>query len=68
MSDILKFVFYYGLVTVQSNEMGVYLSEFKFGEMDLNTHKTWTVEHLNDWLTTCFQLNPDVYIVGVHAL
>ena len=61
-------VFYYGSGTVRSNEMGVDLSEFQFVEMYLTAPKTWTVEQLNDWLTSCFQLNPEVYTVGVHAL
>jgi hypothetical protein len=44
MSDIVKFVFYYGMGNVQSNDMGVDLSEFKYSEMDLTAPKTWTVE------------------------
>jgi hypothetical protein len=64
MSDIVKFVFYYGMGNVLSNDMGVDLSEFKYLEMDLTAPKTWIVEQLKDWLTSLFWLNP----VRVHAL
>jgi hypothetical protein len=68
MSDIVKIVFYYGLGSVRSNEMGVDLSEFKSVEMDLTGPRTWTIEQVKDWLIECFRLNPEVHTVGVHAL
>ena len=40
MSDIVKIVFYYGLGSVRSNEMGVDLSEFKSVEIDLTAPRT----------------------------
>jgi hypothetical protein len=51
MTDVVKIVFYYGLGSVRSNEMGVDLSEFKSVEMNLTVPKTWTMEQVKDWLT-----------------
>jgi hypothetical protein len=67
MSDIVKFVFHYGMSNVRSNEMAVDLSEFKYLEM-VNAPKTWTVEQLKNWLAGLCRLNPEMYTVGVHVL
>jgi hypothetical protein len=68
MTDVVKIVFYYGMGSVRSNEMGVDLSEFKSVEMNMTAPRTWTIEQVKDWLTECFGLNPEVHTVGVHAL
>jgi hypothetical protein len=68
MSDVVKFVFYYGPGTVQTNEHGADLSEFKYVELDLTAPPTWTVGQLKEWLSGCLGLNPETYTVGVHAL
>ena len=68
MSDLVKFVFYYGFGTVQTNEQGADLSEFDFVELDLTAPQTWSVSQLKEWLTGCLGLNPQTYTVGVHAL
>lgn len=68
MTDVVKIVFYYGMGSVRSNEMGVDLSEFKYVEMNMTAPRTWTIEQVKDWLTECFGLNPEVHTVGVHAL
>jgi hypothetical protein len=48
MIDIVKIVFYYDLGSVQSNDMGADLSEFKSVEMDLIAPRTWTIEQVKD--------------------
>jgi hypothetical protein len=68
MSDIVKFVFYYGSGTVLTNEHGVDLSQFQYVELDLTAPQTWTVSQLKEWLVGCLGLNPETYTVGVHAL
>lgn len=67
MSDLVKFVFYYGSDTVQTNEQGVDLSQFNYVELDLTAPQTWSVSQLKEWLTGCLRLNPETYTVGVHA-
>ena len=39
MSDVVKFVFYYGPGTVQTNEIGVDLSDFQYIEVPLQPQK-----------------------------
>ena len=68
MSDVVKFIFYYGPGTVQTNEIGVDLSDFQYIEVALTAPKTWSVSQLTDWLTGCLGLNAETYTVGVHAL
>ena len=48
MSELVKFVVHYGSGTVQTNQMGADLSEFKFIELELTAPKTWTVSQLTD--------------------
>jgi hypothetical protein len=43
MSDVVKFVFYYGHGTVQTSEMGADLSEFNHIEVPLTAPQTWSV-------------------------
>ena len=56
MSDVVKFIFYYGPGTVQTNEMGADLSDFQYVEVPLTAPKTWSVSQLTDWLTGCLGL------------
>ena len=46
MTDIVKIVFYYGMGSVRSNEMGVDLSEFKYVEMSMTAPRTWTIDRM----------------------
>ena len=68
MSDVVKFVFYYGSGTVVTDEHGADLSQFQYVELDLTTPQIWTVSQLKEWLVGCLGLNPEKYTVGVHAL
>src|SRR4051812_17406617 len=68
MSDIVKFIFYYCRGTVQTNEIGVDLSEFAYIEVPLNDPQKWSISQVTDWLTTSLGLNTEKYTVGVHAL
>ena len=68
MSDVVKFVFYYGPRIVQTNEIGADLSEFQYIEVPLTAPQTWSISQLTDWLTVCLGLNTETYTVGVHAL
>ena len=68
MSDVVKFVFYYGPGTVQTNEIGVDLSEFQYIEVPLTDPQTWSISQVTDWLTASLGLNTETYTVGVHAL
>jgi hypothetical protein len=43
MCDVVKFVFYYGPGTVQTNEMGADLSDFQYIEVPLTAPQTWYV-------------------------
>ena len=43
MSDVVKFVFYYGDGSVQQNEDGMNLSQFQHIELDLTAPKNWSV-------------------------
>jgi hypothetical protein len=40
MSDVVKFVFYYGSGTVVTNEHGADLSQFQYVELDLTAPQT----------------------------
>ena len=40
MSDVVKFVFYYGPGTVQTNEIEVDLSDFQYIDVPLTAPKT----------------------------
>ena len=68
MSDVVKFVFYYGEGSVQQNEDGMDLSQFQHIELDLTAPKNWSVSQLKYWLAECLGLNAETHIVGVHAL
>ena len=68
MSDLVKFVFYYGPGTVQTNEIGVDLSDFQYIDVPLTAPKTWSLRQLTEWLTGCLGLNTETHTVGVHAL
>ena len=43
MSDVVTFIFYYGPGTIQTNEIGVDLSEFEHIEVPLTAPQTWSV-------------------------
>jgi hypothetical protein len=68
MSDVVTFIFYYGPGTVQTNEIGVDLSEFKHIEVPLTAPQTWSLSQLKEWLTTCLGMNTETHTVGIHAL
>ena len=68
MSDVVKFVFYYGSGTVQTTETGADLSEFDYIEVPLTAPQTWSVSQLKEWVTTSLWLNTETHTVGVHAL
>src|SRR4051812_32236287 len=68
MSDIVKFIFYYGPGTVQTNKIGVDLSEFAYIEVPLNDPQKWSISQVRNWLTNSLGLNTGKYTVGVHAL
>ena len=68
MSDVVKFVFYYGDGSVQQNEDGMDLSQFQHIELDLTAPKNWSVSQLKYWLAECLGLNAETHTVGVHAL
>src|SRR5664279_3851755 len=68
MSDLVKFVFYYGSDIVQTTEIGADLSEFQYIEVPLTAPQTWSVSQLTDWLARSLGLNTKTYTVGVHAL
>ena len=68
MSDLVKFIFYYGPSTVQTNEMGADLSDFQYIEVPLTAPQTWSVSQLKEWLTRYLGLNNETHTVGVHAL
>ena len=53
MSDVMKFVFYYGSGTVLTTEHGADLSQFKYVELDLSAPQTWTFSQLQEWLVRC---------------
>jgi len=68
MSDVVKFVFYYGSGTVQTTETGADLSEFDYIEVPLTAPQTWSVSQLKEWVTASLGLNTETHTVGVHAL
>ena len=43
MSGVVTFMFFYGPGTVQTNEIGVDLSEFENIEVPLTAPQTWSV-------------------------
>ena len=65
---IIKFIFYYGPGVVQTNEIGVDLSEFEHIEVPLTAPQTWSASLLEEWLTTSLGFNAETHTVGVHAL
>src|SRR3954447_8554584 len=68
MSDIVKFVFYFGDGYVQRNVNGIDLSEFEHMELALTSPKYWTIDQLTDWLAGGFGIDTEVYNLTVHAL
>jgi hypothetical protein len=60
MSDLVKFVVYYGYGTVRTTPIGVVLSEFQYQELILSAPKTWRVCQLKEWLTLNFGINPNI--------
>ena len=68
MSDIVKFVFYFGDGSVQKNENGIDLSEFEHMKLELTSPKNWTIEQLTDWLAGGFGIDTEAYTLSVHAL
>ena len=68
MSDVVKFVLYYGSGTVQTTETGADLSEFDYIEVPLTAPQTWSVSQLKEWVTASLGLNTETHTVGVHAL
>ena len=68
MSDVVKFIFYYGTGTVQTTEMGADLSEFTHIEVALNAPQTWSVSQLKEWIAASLGLDTVTHTVGIHAL
>jgi hypothetical protein len=68
MSDVVKFTFFYGHGTVQTNQLGVDLSEFENIVVPISAPQTWSVSQLTEWLTKCLGYNTETHTVGVHAL
>ena len=68
MSNVVKFVFYYGTGNVQYYEYGADLREFHSTELDLTAPQTWSVSQLKEWLTDCLGYNLETYTVSVQAL
>ena len=68
MSDVVKFTFFYGHGTVQTNQLGVDLSEFENIVVPISAPQTWSVGQLTEWLTRCLGYNTETHTVGVHAL
>ena len=68
MSDLVKFIFFYGPGNVQTNEIGVDLSEFEHIDVALTDPQTWSLSQLKEWVTACLGLNTETHTVGVHAL
>jgi hypothetical protein len=68
MSDVVKFIFFYGPGNVQTNEIGVDLSEFEHIEVPLTDPQTWSLSQLKEWVTASLGLNTETHTVGVHAL
>ena len=68
MSNLVKFVFYYGPGTVRTNDYGADLSEFQYTEQNLSAPQTWSLSQLKEWLTGCLGYDREIYTVGVHAL
>jgi hypothetical protein len=68
MSDLMKFVVYYGPGNVRTTPVEADLSEFQYVELELSAPQTCRVCQLKEWLTVNFGPNPEAYTVGVHAL
>ena len=68
MSNVVKFRFYYGPGTVQTNEMGADLNEFTHIEVSMSAPQTWSVSQLKEWIAASLGLDTETHTVGVHAL
>ena len=68
MTNLVKFVFYYGHGNVRTNDFGADLGEFMCTQLDLTAPQTWSVSQLKEWLTGCLGYNIETYTVSVQAL
>ena len=68
MSEVVKFMFYYGPGSVKTNESGVDLSSYDSIDIELCAPQTWALSQLTEWLTENLGYNIETHTVGVHAL
>src|SRR5664279_4255144 len=68
MSELVKFVVYYGPGTVRSNELGVDLSLFQSVELQLTNPENVSISQFQQWLIGSFSLDPQIWTVSVHSL
>ncbi|KAE8810718.1 hypothetical protein D1007_12519 [Hordeum vulgare] len=68
MSESVNLTVYYVPGNVLYNELGVDLSEFKKCMLTLSDLDRMDIRQLKHWLTTSFELDPEVCSVSIHAL
>ena len=69
MSEVVRFVCYYGPGTVRSNEQGGDLSEFQCVEMQLPNHaEKVSITQFQQWLVDSFRLDRETVTVTIQSL
>jgi len=68
MSEVVKFVFYYGPGTVRSNEQGIDLSEYLHVEWPFPSPERLSLIQFQQWLLGSFSLNPQIWDVSIQSL